>query len=330
MNPTRITRRRFQAGLLATSVLACSALRAQPRIDAMRIVVGYPAGGSVDIVGRKLAEKLTGLLARQVVVENKVGAAGRLAIDELKRSPADGTVMLITPASTVTLYPHVFRQLAYDPFADLAPISTVCGSGFALAVGPRVPDTVTNLESFTQWCRSNPAMAQCGNPGAGSMPHLMALLMARELRAELAHIPYRGGLPAMQAAAAGEIAAALSTEASARALQQAGKLRVLATTWAARSPFFPQTASFGEQGVERMKLREWFGAFMPANTPAALLQATAEALRVALQAADVRETWDKTALVVEASTPAQLAAAMRSEHDFWGPLVKASGFTPET
>ena len=192
-----------------------------------------------------------------------------------------------------------------------------------------MPDTVTNLESFAQWCRSNPAAAQCGNAGAGSMPHLMSLLLARELRIDLTPVPYRGGLPAMQAAAAGEVAATFSTEASARPLQQAGKLRVLATTWAERSPFFPQTATFREQGVERMTLREWFGAFLPAHTPAAVVQAAAEQLRAALQAADVRETWDKTALVVESTTPARLATAIRDEHDFWATVVKTSGFTPE-
>ena len=119
MNPLRITRRQFQVGLLGLTVLGHGSVRArtpaQPRIESMRIVIGYPPGGSVDIVGRKLAEKLTGSLARHVVVESKVGAAGRLAVEDVKRSPVDGTTMLITPASAVTLYPHVFANSPTTP-----------------------------------------------------------------------------------------------------------------------------------------------------------------------------------------------------------------------
>lgn len=302
---------------------------AQAPLEPLRIVVGYPPGGSVDVVARKLAERLAPRHARPVLVDNKPGAAGRLAVDEVRRAPADGSVVLLTPASVLTMYPHVYRQLAYDPFADLAPVAPVCASGFAFGVGPRVPEAVTTLEAFARWCKATPAAATCGHAGAGSMPHLLALLLGRELGLELTHVPYRGGSAAMQAAAAGELAAALATETSARPLQQAGRLRVLATTWAERSPFFPTVPTFREQGLPALTQREWFGVLAPARTPAPPLEALADALRALAQDADVRQAWDKAALVPEASTPAQLAAAMRQEHAFWGALVKATGFTPE-
>lgn len=166
MNP--ITRRHFSTSLLALAAGAPWPARAQPRAEALRIVCGYPPGGSVDIVCRKLAERLGGgRLAMNAIVENKPGAAGRLAVDEVKRGPADGSVMLVTPASIVTMYPHIYRHLAYDPFTDLAPVSAVAATGFAFAVGSRVPAAVATIEDFARWCRANPSSAQCGNAGAG-------------------------------------------------------------------------------------------------------------------------------------------------------------------
>lgn len=329
MHTIDIQRRRLIAALPLAGLAAPALLWAQPRVEMLRILHGYPVGGSIDIVCRKLADKLAGRYAAHAIVDSKPGAAGRLAIEELKRAKADGSVLLVTPASTLTLYPHVYRQLGYDVFADLAPVSTVASSGFALAVGPRVPAAIDSFEAFRQWCRAEPAAAQCGNAGAGSLPHFMAMLMAREAGIALAHIPYRSGSAAMQAAAAGEVAAALGTEAAARPLQQAGRLRVLATTWAGHSPFFPQAPSFQDLDLPSLVQQEWFGAFMSARVPQAAAQAAARVLHEALGEADVQELWEKSFLGVESSSPAQLQASMRREHDFWAAVVRSSGFTPE-
>jgi tripartite-type tricarboxylate transporter receptor subunit TctC len=331
MTPIRFSRRQALRTLSAAAAAALAApalLRAQ-RAETLRILCGYPPGGSVDVVCRKLAEKLAGRLAAQVIVDNRPGAAGRLVVDELKRA-APGSALLITPASVVTMYPHVYRQLSYDPFTDLAPVSTVATTAFALAVGPKVPANVTTMRELVVWCRAAGTPAACGNAGAGSMPHFMAILVAREVGIEMSHIPYRGGPAAMQAAAAGEVGLAIATEGSARALQQAGRLRVLATTWDQRSPFLPEAPGFGEMGFAGLGQREWFGAFMPARSSGATIAAAAEAIRAATLEADLRETWEKAGLAVETGTPAQLRDAMRAEHDFWGPLVKGSGFTPES
>jgi tripartite-type tricarboxylate transporter receptor subunit TctC len=166
-------------------------------------------------------------------------------------------------------------------FADLAPVSTVASTGFALAIGPRVPPSIDSFESFRQWCRTEPAAPQCGNPGAGSLPHPCARWWRAKPASSWAKV-LSGGSVAMQAAAAGEVAAALSTQASARPLQQAGKLRVLATTWSERSPFFPQVPAFKELGMPVLAQREWFGAFMPGRTPGVAVQSAADALRSVL------------------------------------------------
>ncbi len=330
MKTLNMQRRKFIHAFLAAGVVAPAALHAQPRTETLRILHGYSAGGSVDVVCRKLAEKLTGSYARHALVDSKPGAAGRLAIEELKHAHADGSVLLVAPASAFTLYPHVYRQLSYDVFADVTPVSTVASTGFALAVGPKVPPAIDGFEAFRKWCRADPSVAQCGNAGAGSLPHFLALLLARDTGIGFSHVPYRSGSAAMQAAAAGELAAALATEAAARPLQQAGKLRVLATSWPARSPIFPAAPSFSELGLPALAQREWFGAFMPARAPTDVVQAAADALHAALAQTDVQGTWERTGLGVESSTPAQLQTAIRREYDFWAPVVKASGFTPDS
>ncbi len=316
---------------LSPSVFAqAGAGAAAPALPAQaRILIGYPPGGSIDIIARKLAERLSGRIARQVQVESRQGAAGRLAVEAMKTAAPDGTTLLITPGSVMNMYPHIYRTLAYDVFNDVLPVSVVALTGFALVVGPAVPAAVKSVDDFIAWCKANPTSAQCGNPGAGSLPHFMAMLLARDAKVDLTHVPFRGGSAAMLAVAGGQMSAALATESSAITLEQTGKLRALATTSADRSVFLPHVPTFGEQGYANLVQREWFGAFMPAKTPVGTVQAASEALRAALREPEVQEVWRKAALVAEGSTPAELQQALRREHDFWGPIIRASGFTPE-
>jgi tripartite-type tricarboxylate transporter receptor subunit TctC len=328
----QLSRRHFaQAGL---SVLATGALQlpasAQERPDVARVLCGYPAGGSVDVVCRKLADRLAGGYARTAMVESRTGAAGRLAVEALKAAPADGSVLLVTPASVLTMYPHIYRPLGYDVFADLAPVGIVAQTGFALAVGPAVPVSVRNVEDFARWCRANPASAHCGNAGAGSLPHFLAMLLAREERLDLVHVPFRGGLAAMQAVAGGQASAAFATESAAIALEQAGKLRVLATSGQERSPFLPQAPTFQEQGLRALTQREWFAAFMPSRAPAGAVSGAAAVLAAGLRDPDLKEVWQKLGLLAEGSTSLELQLALRREYDFWGPVIRASGFKAES
>lgn len=330
MDPNQ-SRRRFLRALPAAAGL-CMTLKAvaQDMPAAARIVIGYPPGGSADVVGRKLAESLSGRLARTVIVENKSGAAGRIGIDAMRSAPADGSAMVLTPASVLTMYPHIYKNLSYDVFADLAPVSLVATFGFALMIGPMVPDTVQTFGQFAAWCRANPKSAQCGNPGAGSFPHFMAMLMARDANLGLAYVPYRGGLLAVQAVLAGQLAAALVTEGTALPFEHTCRLRILATTGSERSEFMPQVPTFRELGYTHLVQREWFGIFMPAKTPPGAIAAAAEAIRVSMRQPDVCRVLSAIAVSAEGSTPAELQHRLRSEYDFWGPLIHASGFTAES
>lgn len=329
MPPTLYPTRRTLLRAGPAVLLAAPAwLRAQ-RPDQLRIVVGYPPGGNVDLVARKLAEKLAGRVAAQVLVDNKPGAAGRIGAEEVRKA-APGSAVLLTPASVMTMYPHVYRALAYDPVADFAPVSTAAATGFALAVGPAMAAEVDSVAALVRRVRASGEPLACGHAGAGSMPHFLSLLVARQLGVTITPVPYRGGQAAMQAAAGGEVPMALGTENAARTFQQAGRLRVLATSWEQRSPFIPDAPSFRELGIEGLSVREWFGLFMPARTHEDTVQAVAEAVQSAVAQADVREVFDKLSVQAEALPPQQLAEALRAEHALWGPVVRASGFTPES
>jgi tripartite-type tricarboxylate transporter receptor subunit TctC len=202
-------------------------------------------------------------------------------------------------------------------------------TGFALAVGPKLPDTVRDMASLASWCRMQPTQTACGNAGAGSMPHFMAVMMARALGLDLNHVPYRGGSAAMRAVAAGEVAAAIGTESSALALAQAGKLRVIATSGQIRSTFLPEAASFAEQGLGSLTMQEWFGVFLPPHSSAERIGAVNRSLSDALKAPGVADTWKSLALTTESWSPEMLASQVARELAFWGRVIKASGFTPE-
>lgn len=325
-----ITRRQLlrtsAAGALGAS---WSGLRAQGHSETIRVFCGYPPGGSVDIVARRLADRLAKGLARPAIVENRPGAAGRLAVQALKGAAADGSVLLVTPSSVLTMYPHIYRPLGYDVFNDLAPVSVVASTEFCLAVGPAVPAGVQTLADFAAWCRANPGQANCGNAGAGSFPHFMALLAARETGIALSHVPYRSGSAAMLALTGGQVAAAMATEGAAIALEQAGKLRVLATTAARQSAFFVKAPSFASLGYPLLTQREWFALVAPAGMAMAVQEALSEQARALLAKPEVREAWARLGLAGTASSSMEVRTALRTEHDFWGPVIRASGFTPE-
>lgn len=193
----------LRASLAVASLSTLGRAPAQTRQDPVRVLCGYPPGGSVDVVARRLAERLARGSARPTLVDNRPGAAGRIAVEALRGAAPDGATLLVTPASVLTMYPHIYRHLHYDVFADLAPVAMVASTEFCLAVGPAVPAEVVSMRDFAAWCQAHPDRASCGNAGAGSFPHFMALLLARETGIALNHVPFRGGSAAMVALAGG-------------------------------------------------------------------------------------------------------------------------------
>jgi len=327
------SRRRFVTGFAAALAAGPWTLDAQATrtpLALSRLLCGYPPGGSIDVVCRAVAAEMTGKYARSVIVENKPGAAGRIVVDEVKRAQADGGAMLVTPASVLTMYPYVYRSLTYDPLADLVPVSMLASFGFVLVVGPKVPSRILRLDDYFAWCRANPDFADCGNAGAGSLPHFMAVIMAHDAAIGLTHVPYKGSSAALLDCAAGQVGAVFATEPSAIQLVSSGRVRALATSWDLRSPFLPQVPTFKEHGLQRMTQREWFGAFLPRGANASLVDFANSELAAASRASDVQGALRNSALRPEGSTALELQTAVRAEHGFWAAVVKASGFTPES
>jgi tripartite-type tricarboxylate transporter receptor subunit TctC len=298
-------------------------------IATSKVLCGFPAGGTTDAVSRRVADKLQSSGYSKVsLVDNKPGAGGRLAVDELRRSPADGSTLLLTPASMITLYPHIYLKLPYK-IEDVTPISTACRVAFGFGVGPAVPESVKNLKDFLAWAKANPTLANYGSPGAGTPPHFVGALLAKDSGVDLSHVPYRGSAPGIQDLLGGQLPAMTSPIGDYLPHLKSGKLRLLATSGATRSRFVPEVATYAEQGFKNLTINEWYGFFLPAKAAPDVVERAAAAIRAAVSAPDVVESFAQLGLEAGANTPAELAKAVREENAAWGPIVKAVGFTPE-
>lgn len=305
------------------------AVRAQaPMLETAKILVGFPAGGTTDAVSRRVAERLQGSYAKTVLVDNKAGAGGRLAVEELKRSPADGSVLLLTPASMITLYPHIYLKLPYK-IEDVTPVSTAGMLNFGFGVGPAVPESVKNIKDFLAWAKANPAKANYASPGAGSPPHFIGALLAKESGVELNHVPYRGSAPGIQDLLGGQVSAMSSPIGDYLPYLKDGKLRLLATSGATRSRFAPNVPTYAEQGFKALTIGEWYGFFLPAKVSPEVLQRASTAIRSAVATPAVVEAFATLGIEAQATTPAELAQMVKDENAAWGPVVKRVGFTPE-
>ena len=264
------------------------------------------------------------------MVDNKPGAGGRIALDVLKTAPADGTVLAMTPYSMLSLYPHVYTKLGYDAFKDFTGVSTSSIIQHGLAIGPMVPASVTDVKGFIAWCKANPDKANYGSPGAGSTPHFIGALLGLNTGVDLKHVPYRGSVPGVTDVVGGQIAAMVTPHGDFLANHKAGKMRIIATSGAKRSPFVPEVGTFAEQGMPELTVDEWFGFYAPAGTPANVVNAASVAINNALKDKSVIDSLALVGLIAQGSTPAEITASQKQQYDRWGPLIKRIGFTAES
>ena len=300
-------------------------------VQQAKIYYGFPAGSAGDSVARRVAEKLgdTPYSKINAVVENKPGAGGRIALDTLKTSPADGSVLCLAQASALSTYPHIYTKLSYG-LADFAPISIGAVMTHGLAVGPMVPASVKTLKDYIAWAKANPGQASYGSPGAGSTPHFLGALLGLNTGTDLRHVPYRGSLPAINDVVGGQIASSMTPVGDYLPFAKAGKLRVLATSGAQRTAYMPDVPTFTEQGFPEIVADEWFGFFAPAKTPANVIAAASTAIQAALKDKTVAEGLLSVGLVAHGSSPEDMKKSLQAEYERWGPLVKKIGFTAES
>jgi tripartite-type tricarboxylate transporter receptor subunit TctC len=327
------TRRQFvqsAASLASLSALPFAAFA--QAFEAPRIINGFPAGGTADACSRRIGDRLggTAYARNAAVVENKVGAGGRIACEVVKAAAPDGATLLLTPYSCMAIYPHIYSKLSYAPLQDFAPVSIVAVMTHALAVGPQVPASVKNVRDYLAWAKANPDKANYGSPAAGSTPHFLGALLGLNHNVELKHVPYRGSLPAIADMIGGTLASASTPTGDALANHKAGKIRIIATSGAQRSPYVPEVPTYAEQGFPELTADEWFGIYAPARTPGSVVRNANAAINAALKDRGVIDTLAISALVPQGSTPAEMDRSQRDEFKRWGPIVKKIGFTAES
>lgn len=325
-------RQLIQAAASATALgaLAPFSARAQA-LDQVKIFYGFPPGSAGDSVARRVAEKLAGTPYSKIAgfVENKPGAGGRIAVETLKNSPTDGSVLALAPVSALSVYPYIYPNLAYKP-EDVTQVSIGAIMFHGLAVGPAVPADIKTLKDFLAWAKATPAQANYGTPGAGSMPHLLGALLGLRAGVELKQVPYRGTVPSITDLVGGQIAAAMNPSGDYLQHIKTGKVRVLATSGRKRSPYLPDVPTFTELGYPDVTSEEWFGFYAPAKTPATTIATANAAITTALKDKSVIDALAIVGLVARGSTPQEMAADQKAEYERWRPLVKQIGFTAES
>ena len=327
-----ITRRRLLtasvAGLAFSATGPVSYGFAQLGDATSRILVGFPAGGNTDFIARLLASAMKGY-SSAVIVENRPGAGGRVALDVLKSSVADGSTMILTPATTMVLYPHIYRALPYDPFADFIPVTMVCNFPYLLTIGPMVPAQVNTLADFIAWCRANPQLATYGTGGVGTPLHFTGVMLARAASFEFIHVPYQGGAPAVQNLVGGQIAATILPIDIPLPFIQSGKIRALATTGPQRTTLLPEVPTIKEAGYPSLEFVDWLGVFLPARTPTGTVDSLDNAIHKVLGNDEIKAALTKISYEIAGASRVDFAPLIKSDFQRWGLIVQASGFTPQ-
>lgn len=319
-----IARRRLL--LVASAAVLSSPWARSQGPSALRLVVGFPPGGSVDVAARQLGDALRAGGAT-VVVENRPGAAGKLAIDAVKGAPADGQTLLVMPNSIMTMEPSLHAQPRFDPLRDFVPVSPLSQNAQGLAVGPATP--AGDLKAFLAWAQANPDRASFATPGQGTPFQYLGMALGQFSGVSLLHVPYRGGAPAVTDAMGGQVAAVIGAVPVLLPHHQSGKLRLLAVSSPQRLPQAPQVPTFAESGYPGLGDVEQFGVFAPADTPRAVVDALAARIAAATSQPTLREGFARVGFEAVASGPDAYARVLQAETRRWGILLRQLGQRPQ-
>ena len=297
---------------------------AQSRLTTAHILTGYTPG-LPDAVARLIADQMKDYAA-SIVIETRPGASGRVAVEAVKAGEADGSIILFAPLGFITLFPHVYKTLRYEP-QDFTPVSTAVSFATSLIVGPKVPNEARTLADFVEWCRDNPRHATYGTAGVGTSLHFIGAMLGRAAGFEYLHVPYQGR-GAIQDLLKGEIASAILPIGSSVALVQSGELRALATTGPRRSPLLPDVPTMAEAGYPALEDLTWYGFFVPAKTPPDKVERLNSAIQRALRTEEVKSGIAKLSVEIDAIATGEFARLLASESRRWKAIVQTTAFTP--
>jgi tripartite-type tricarboxylate transporter receptor subunit TctC len=318
---SQISRRslvRSGAALAATASLPAFAQPAP-----IKILVGFPPGGSADTTARLIAEKMTASMGSAVLVENRPGAGGRIAAQAVKDAAADGNTLMLVPMAVMVVQPVVFKSIKYDTTKDFTPIGNAATFPLALAVGPATP--AKTMPELVAWLKTNPNQANYGSPATGSLPHFLGEMLGQSAGVKLQHVPFQGGAPLMTALLGGQLPVGFDTPLEFAENHRAGKLRILAVSSPQRMVQFPEVPTLRESGIN-VEAIGWFGVFGPAGMPAARTEALSNAMQAALRAPDVMAKLSNLGLLAAPESSGDMARRMAADKARWEPVIKATGF----
>jgi tripartite-type tricarboxylate transporter receptor subunit TctC len=288
----------------------------------VRIVVGFSAGGTTDVIARIMAKELTESLGQSFVVENKPGAGSNIATDQVKRADPDGYTLLfvaVTSAINQTLY----KNVNFDLTKDFTPVALGAKVPNILVVNPTVP--VKSVQELVDYAKKNPGKLAFASSGSGTSIHMAGELFKMQTGIDVLHVPYKGSAPAVTDLIGGQVQFMFDNMPSAWPHVQSGKLRALAVTTTERSKSAPDVPTMKESGFANFDVSSWFGLIAPAGTPPEVVNKLNAAMVKALDKPEVQLSFEKLGAVGVKTTPAEFGQFIKSEVEGWAPVVKASG-----
>jgi tripartite-type tricarboxylate transporter receptor subunit TctC len=312
--------KRFAAAIACACL--CTAAQAQSG-KVVRILVGFPPGQATDLVARILAERLGPALGETVIVENRPGQGGSVALAALAKSPPDGSTMMLSALASLVTNPHLYKRVGYDTLKDFEPIALVADLPLLLVVHPSVP--AKTLPELVAYAKANPDKLSHSSSGNGTLSHLGMEDLKRRAGITILHVPYQGSARAMTDLMGGAVLVGLDTVAVTQPHIQSGKMRLIGASTAKRVAAFPDTPTIAEQGFAGFAVSAWLGLLYPAGTPKELVEKTAAALAKIVQSPEVGEKYAALGAVQRYAAPAEFRAFLKDEYQRWGAIVKASG-----
>jgi tripartite-type tricarboxylate transporter receptor subunit TctC len=288
----------------------------------VRVIVPFTAAGSTDILARALAQRLSEQLGQSIIIDNRGGAGGVIGADLVAKAPPDGYTMLITTAGVIVTTPSLHKKLPYDSMQDFAPVGIIASLPNMLVVHPSLP--VASVNDLVKLAKARPGQLSYSSGGVGTSLHLAGALLSYLAGVDIVHVAYKGGGPAVLAGVSGEVAFLFATMSSAIAQAQAGKLRAIAVTSSKRSPATPELPTMVEAGIKGFEMANWIGALVPRGTPVAIVERLNRDISRSVEAADVKTVLRSSGYEIVASTPAEMAASIRTEIPMWAKVIKAA------
>ncbi len=316
---------RTRLRLLTAAALALATLGAGPALaqdkPALKILVGFPPGGSADQIARLMAEAMREDFST-VIVENKPGAGGRIALAAARNAKPDGQTVVVLPSGPMVLFPHAYKKLDYDPVKDFTPVSLIARFQFGVVSGPATG--ARTVQEMLAKAKADPKGATYGSPGLGTLPHFMGVLVEQATGVPMLHVPFQGGGPANSALVAGHVGYKFDVVSETAELHRSGKVRIIGVTGSKRDPQVPEVPTFKEQGVN-MEATAFFAMYAPAGLAPETLARLERAAQAAVKKPAMQERLVKLGYEPVGSTSAELAAAQRADLARWEKPIKATG-----